>query len=687
MEDLRTSAVASVQRTTALALWLLLAGIYLLTSGGHTYSIDEELIVGSSEGLVQTGRLTLSPATPDDPLGGSLHSPGHSLLAAPLIWLAYQPAPWLSETAQVWLVRALAGWVNPLVTAGSAALLYLAAAWLGYRQSAAIGTALIYGLATMAWGHSKTSFAEPLTGFCLLASVVLLVRVVTLPASTPHRTHLLLLFGCGGMAGSAVLVKIHAGLHLPLIGSAVLVLAWQAWRTARTTTGGILALRLPVQMSLAWGGGALLALGVLMAIQWWTLGSPFSSAYGSGGGVLASIMTTPLHKGLYGLIVSPGKGILWYAPPVLLLPFAVPSFWRRTPLIAGLCVAMAVAHFLFYAHVKYWHGDGAWGPRYLNMILPLLILPLAAWLATLRGWHTPLHTGALIGVLLLAVPVQVGGVAINFQTYVMESPGNDARYYQIRHSPIVAHLQMVRERVQQQIYSHYSSHSVSLLDGFSYSEGNRATGEQFPRWTLAQATLAVRPTSDDHPILSMHLNGCRPADVAAAQVQLAHHGRTLLQTTPCPARHYAVLLPAGGSTLYLTSSTWNPRQHGFKRSEVALGVRIEALRATAGTTPLTVQGALIPVPPLPPDARAVGIRNWVVDYRYLHWDFWWWYLLHSGFAPPFVATLLLLWGGIALTCILTGGALLWRVHRQHRQKGASNARSDHRGSVEPEPAT
>lgn len=686
MNSLHAPIAPAIQHTTALALWLLLAGIYLLTSGGHTYSIDEELIVGSSAGLVQTGRLTLSPATPDDPLGGSLHSPGHSLLAAPLVWLAYHLAPWLSETAQVWLVRALAGWVNPLVTAGSAALIYLAVAWLGYRQRVAIGTALLYGLATMAWGHSKTSFAEPLTGFCLLASVVLLVRLVSLPASTPQHTRLLL-FASGWMAGSAVLVKIHAGLHLPLIGTAVLVLAWQAWHTATPAAGRWHALRLPVQMSLAWGGGALLALGMLMAIQWWTLGSPFSSAYGSGGGVLASIMTTPLHKGLYGLIASPGKGILWYAPPVLLLPFAMIPFWWRTPLIAGLCVAMVIVHTLFYARISFWHGDGAWGPRYMNMILPLLILPLAAWLATLRGWRTPLRTAALIGVLLLAVPVQAGGVLINFQTYVMESAGKDVRYYQPAASPIVVHLAMIGERLQQHRRTHYAPHSIGLIEGFTYSEGNRETGAQFPRWTLAQATLAVRPASDEHPLLRLHLNGCRIAEVDAAQVRLSRNGRTLVETTPCPARHYALLLPAGSSTLQLTSSTWNPQQYGIERSEQALGVRVEAMHGSAGGAPLTVQGALIPVPPLPPDARAVGIRNWVVDYRYGHWDFWWWYLLHSGFAPPVVYVLLLVWGGVAVGSITAGSALLWQVHRQQQQNGVSNARSDHRGSVEPEPVT
>ncbi|MGN6361629.1 MAG: hypothetical protein ACTHNK_14685, partial [Thermomicrobiales bacterium] len=47
------------QLPPALALFLLLAALYVLTSGGHTYSYDEETIFGLTESLVERGSIVV----------------------------------------------------------------------------------------------------------------------------------------------------------------------------------------------------------------------------------------------------------------------------------------------------------------------------------------------------------------------------------------------------------------------------------------------------------------------------------------------------------------------------------------------------------------------------------------------------------------------------------------------------
>lgn len=71
------------------------------------------------------------------------------------------------------------------------------------------------------------------------------------------------------------------------------------------------------------------------------------------------------------------------------------------------------------------------------------------------------------------------------------------------------------------------------------------------------------------------------------------------------------------------------------------------LDVRADDQPLPLHAALVPINPLPDGAGPVTIREWTVDYRYGHWDFWWWYLAHSGF--PIGSSLLLasLWLGLA----------------------------------------
>jgi hypothetical protein len=84
----------------------------------------------------------------------------------------------------------------------------------------------------------------------------------------------------------------------------------------------------------------------------------------------------PLWQGIPNLLVSPGKGLLWYVPLLLLVPFGATRFYRCVPSLAWLIAALSMASLLFYGTVQYWHGDPAWGPRYLFPLVPLLILPL-----------------------------------------------------------------------------------------------------------------------------------------------------------------------------------------------------------------------------------------------------------------------------------------------------------------------
>jgi hypothetical protein len=638
---------APLRRRTALALFALLAGIYLLTASGHTYAIDEELIFGVAESVALRGSFALG--TGDD----SAYSPGQSLAAVPLVLLGHALALLFEPNATAWVVRAVALWLNPLVTAAIAALLYLAAVRLGYRQRAAIGTALIYGLATLAWPHSKTMFAEPLTALCLFGAFVAALYALPPPGAAPGPTRWVLLLLAGMLAGLAPAVKVQAAILGPPLALHVALLVWAATQHEAPRQ----RVRRAAGLLLVWGAGAALALGALALLQWALYGNPLESAYGSNERTLQTLFTKNLWAGLYGLLLSPGKGLVWYALPLLLWPLAFVLFWRRSWRAALLCGLMAAVQVGFYARVTFWHGDGAWGPRYLNIVLPFVVLPLAAYLATLRGWRTPWRSGVLLLLLLAMVPIQVGGLAINLNIYVARSEGS-VRYYQPQHAPQVWHLRLVAEQLQQLAARHLAGKRVVLLRGFAYSEGRRSLGEQVPRWTLPRAEIALRPPQAEHVRLTMALDGCRPPPLPPAEVELAGNERRLLRSaTPCPARVYHLLLPGHAAMLHLTASAWEPRAVGLERDDGPLGVLLRDLEARADDAVLPLHGALVPVPPLPPGAGPVTIREWVSDYRYGHWDFWWWYLAQSGFASGPRALLMGLW----LT--LAGGLLGWGAWR------------------------
>ena len=93
----------------------------------------------------------------------------------------------------------------------------------------------------------------------------------------------------------------------------------------------------------------------------------------------------PILQGLSGLLVSPGKGIIWYMPILFVLPFVISAFYRQHRLITVFFASIVVVELLLFSNVIYWHGDPAWGPRYIYPTVPFLVLPLGI---VLEKWES-----------------------------------------------------------------------------------------------------------------------------------------------------------------------------------------------------------------------------------------------------------------------------------------------------------
>ncbi len=644
-----------------LLITLFLTGIYLLTTGGHFYAIDEEQMFVLTEAIVTRGSFAVG-----EEQGVPTYSkfgPGQSLMAVPFFIIGWAVATLFPPEGYIYLTRALASWLNPFVTGATGGLIALAALRLGYSRRTAIGTALIYGLATLAWPHSQSFFAEPLAAALTFAGFAL-----ALPPPEQQRAGTGRWLAAGFCAALACSVKIQAGLLLPLLG------LWVIWegvlsRAAREEW----ARRLPAHRSYQqlliagalrtiapWLLGALLGLALLGSYQWLLFGNPLRSGYGDASRSFSGYLSV----GLYGLILSPGKGIIWYAPPLMLLPVGLVLLWQRNRGVALLASAATVATFLFYGLVVFWHGDGAWGPRYLNMVLPFMVLPLAALIEQLpRPNLRPLRP-LLLATLLIAVPVQLAGVLINLNAYLDVQRDSYRRYFEPSQSPILGHLRLVGAQLAQSYALHVAPGSLALVDGFSYSEGDRDRGEQLPRWSLPSATIAIRPPAGSTTVqVSLSMSSCLPAPLPPTDLSLALNGAPLTTGAACPPRRYAMLLPDAPSRLTLESSGWNPADVGLERKG-PLGVSILQAYATADGEPLTLTGRLVPIEPAPVGQNS--LRRWASDYRYGHWDLWLWYLVHAGFPLGPTTFVAILWGGMGLSFVSIGLVGLWKVQRGDR---------------------
>lgn len=123
-------------------------------------------------------------------------------------------------------------------------------------------------------------------------------------------------------------------------------------------------------------------------------------------------------EGIYGLLISTGKSVFAYSPPIFAALWVLAWWWRVRQNDALLVVLVAAAVLLPAARLEAWHGDPAWGPRRLVVLVPLLLTPAAAWLDAQRPRFTVAARTALAALLAAGVVVQLLGAAFPPETFL-----------------------------------------------------------------------------------------------------------------------------------------------------------------------------------------------------------------------------------------------------------------------------
>jgi hypothetical protein len=105
--------------------------------------------------------------------------------------------------------------------------------------------------------------------------------------------------------------------------------------------------------------------------------------------VFGGLFSMDLAEGLFGVLLSPGRGLFVYSPIFLLSLVGAVLVWRRhgDGLLRALSLGI-VPTVVFYACYLFWHGGSTYGPRYLgdlNATLTLLLVPLVPWVRRGRG--------------------------------------------------------------------------------------------------------------------------------------------------------------------------------------------------------------------------------------------------------------------------------------------------------------
>jgi hypothetical protein len=395
------------------ALTALGAGLFFARRALDSY--DAQIMFTVAKSIVTTGTAYV-PRSAD---GFGLSSPhssyglGQSLLEAPAYLLAVNTGH-RPET--------LAMLVNPVVFAAVAVAVWAWARTAGATAGMAAATAAATSFGTLLLAYTTTGGSELGTAL----GIAIAILGVELTANRPMTGAVVAAAG----VTVAVLMRPDSAL-LVAIPVAVAVLL----RTRR--------------------GVPLFVLGVVpVAIV--TLVYNLSHGAQYQGITWSQTFSHPLGAGVYGLLLSPSRGLLLYVPLVLPALVAIPWAWRRSPVVTGVCLALLAIRVLFYAKWFAWHGGWAWGPRFLVPAMPALA-PLVLEIVRRLSWRRPTRavaTTAVVGVMALSILVQVLGVAVRYDTDRVNTAlssvtrwdysGRDALLSDWRYFPILEHARELR---------------------------------------------------------------------------------------------------------------------------------------------------------------------------------------------------------------------------------------------------
>ena len=453
--------VAGFPAHRSLAVWLFATFqfFYLLTSTGRVRTADEYNTLYTTESVLLHGTTAVPQAVRLHNFYGRLdvhgqpraaYPPGQALICVP--WyaigqyvLARLPGvphdpPYNDDTD---LVVAFASCLSSATFAAlTVTFFFLLLGGIGIPIRAALTATAMLGLATPLFAYSAWLFSEPLSAAIFTGTAWLLfgrdgapaperaAEGALSPASLKRCPDTKQLFTrqlfprqllrqvftrqllrtaapAGLILGLSTLVRPTNVISIAVFAAAILV---------RDGKAGI-------KSALLFCAAAALGIVLLLAHNTILFGSPFAFGYPAAAENAKRLNSfdTPILKGLYGFLLSPGKSVFLFAPPVLLAIAGLGKLWRCDRGLATLAILLPLANLFFFAKYSQWEGGYCVGPRYLVPALVLLCLGLGPALAENRP-----GTKALAAVLFLAgALVQVISIATSF----MEDQAPYGHYY------------------------------------------------------------------------------------------------------------------------------------------------------------------------------------------------------------------------------------------------------------------
>jgi hypothetical protein len=299
-----------------------------------------------------------------------------------------------------WWARLLGGILPTLVLAG-----FLLRRW-NLGVSATTAAVLLYVLGTPAASYAHLFYGHQLAAALLGIGALLLLDGIAPDVEAPARSgaRRLVLAGLGGFLAACAVVVEYAAVFAALpLGIALVHGVARARPHARRAATRALAVGVVL---------ALVPIAALMRYHAAAFGSAFATGYHH---ATVESFAAKHAEGLLGLagptlenafthLVSPGGGLLWWAPLVPLSLYGLVHLSRFGPhrTEARVHLALVLLYLLVACSLTF---EGGWrvGPRYVVIVLPSLVLGWAFALPLVRDKPIAIAIVVLLGTYSLVV--------------------------------------------------------------------------------------------------------------------------------------------------------------------------------------------------------------------------------------------------------------------------------------------
>lgn len=405
----------------AFLIFTILFCTYLFFFNGIPTSDDEHLFISASQNWANFKSLTVPQLSGNPRLKGNYNHAGplHPIAAAPLFEIIKNTN---LGKAQVFFLA------SPLYTALTALIIFFFALHFKFEIKTAVSSALIFGLASIAWPYTQTFYREPLA-MMLLTFAWFMFEISTSDSySNQTKTIANILFVV------CFIASLFVKLYIITIFPAFIYLIWKKQKQYKLVPiSAILIILFYLFFSETLGWEPLINSRItLHSIKL------FLTKY------IPSLNIKRFSNAFFGSLISPSKGLFIYSPVTLLFLFSLKKV--RSYLFDLFFIPLnALLGFIILQAIMYGENwwNISWSTRFLLPIVPLLII---AALPTIDKY---LRKPFFLVLIISSILTQFGRILISDSTYLstlyaqQSNPDLASTIWKFQHFPLLAHWQIV----------------------------------------------------------------------------------------------------------------------------------------------------------------------------------------------------------------------------------------------------